>query len=226
MELLKCDVKPGVVVSANDPEMLGRIKACSPAEFTPNMDSELLPWCYPMDMRHYQSFSKMINGAKVWIIKNNDNYNEYFYIPMFEEINITKDFLSEHYDDDPEILIARDNGGTNVMISYNSSTGIELKLKDLYFQIHPNSDILIHSNNVDINIKSGKIYLGAPGDAYEPGVFGQKLADILSSLKAGFDSLVNASAVAPLDPLTDGFIKCQEALQSAETIKCNNTFVN
>lgn len=226
MELLKCEVKPGVVIDANDPDKLGRIKTCSPAEFTPNMDTELLPWCYPMDMRHYQSFSKMIKGAKVWIIKNNDNHNEYFYIPMFEEVNITKDFLNEHYEDDPEILIARDNGGTKVMISYNSSTGIELKLKDLYIQIHPNSDILIHSDKVDMDIKDGKVYLGAPSEPYEPAVFGQKLTDILSNLKMGFDTLVPASG-NPWDcALTAGFTQCQAALAPVETIKCHNTFVN
>ena len=108
MKLSNVEISPGVIVDAKDPEKLGRVKINAPALMRGNesgdhfgvvdkIDNNVLPWIYPMMMNRYQMFSKELEGMKVWVINNTENYNEYWYIPMFDYIDVTEEIVSEKY---------------------------------------------------------------------------------------------------------------------------------
>ena len=108
MKLSNVDVVPGVIVDTKDPKKLGRVKINAPALMRGNnsgdtygvvetIDNNVLPWVYPLTMSRYQSFSKQLEGMKVWVLNNTENYNEYWYIPMFDYIDVTEEIVSEKY---------------------------------------------------------------------------------------------------------------------------------
>ena len=81
------EVLPGIVINAEDPENLLRVKAAVPGLFDPStMDVEALPWVYRFPMCGYQQYSKLMNGSKIWIIRNTTNCFEFWYIP-FSNLN-------------------------------------------------------------------------------------------------------------------------------------------
>ena len=85
MKLADVEMIPGVVVDDEDPKFLGRLKISAPGEFeVDSMDINDMFWVYPFPVGGYQSFSHMLKGSKVWLIKNTKNYYEYWYLPYFE----------------------------------------------------------------------------------------------------------------------------------------------
>ena len=106
MLLNNCELIPGVVQSSKDPENLGRIKCVIPGVIdSETMSLENMPWAYPLGMAHYQSFSKPIEGQKVWVLINKSNYNEYWYLPFFEYNDKTKEYLNSGvYENDNPLI--------------------------------------------------------------------------------------------------------------------------
>lgn len=218
MEFKDVEAREGVVIATNDPEKLGRIKVVVPGEFdNSTMDTDLMPWIYPLNMTRYCSFSKMVSGGKVWLIKNNNNHNEYYYIPFFEKIGIVSEFLDEHYDENPEVVFARDNCGTPAMITYDGTQGIILKVKEYYIQITPDGDIICHSSNVDMSIKNNQVMLGKPGSKFEHMVMGATLLGKLNSLENALSKLTTkASKNVFTQHLQHELEACQKAITTTE----------
>ena len=134
MKVSNVEVVPGVIVDTKDPKKLGRVKINAPALMRGNnsgdtygvvetIDNNVLPWVYPLTMSRYQSFSKQLEGMKVWVLNNTENYNEYWYIPMFDYIDVTENIVSEKYDNDVEVLMSRKNGDGSAAIYYDRSGG-------------------------------------------------------------------------------------------------------
>ena len=219
MNLKDVEAKEAVIVYSDDPDRLGRIKVTCPGEFdTGTMDQELLPWVYPFNMTHFNAFTRMLPGAKVWLLKNKDNHNEYYYWPFFEEIQLTRDFLEKHYDDNPEVIFARDDAGVPALITFDSEEGIYLKVKEYYVNIRPNSDIIIHSTQVDMDIKDGHVWLGGTNaGGYEPIVMGNNLKLRLTAL---YNAMLVAASVLKATiihaPVGVQFDLCAQALASGD----------
>ena len=92
MKLSNCEIRPGVVVTADDPKKMGRIKAVVPGWFdNSSMNEEDMFWIAPFTSGSgYQRVSKCLEGQKVWVLHDSTNEYEYYYVTMWEtNINTT-----------------------------------------------------------------------------------------------------------------------------------------
>lgn len=83
MNLSNAELLPGVVISSDDPKNIGRVKAIVPTIFEEEDEDKCL-WIWPLTMGNGQSFIKPMEGDKIWVLNNKDNYYEFWYFPMFE----------------------------------------------------------------------------------------------------------------------------------------------
>ena len=128
MDLIDYELLPGVVSSIKDPEHLGRIKVSLPGGETPaNTQLDAMPYCYPLSMTGtYQGFTKLVNGCKVWVLRNKRENLEMWWFPMFDLNPNTQNIVNGY--DNVDILISREMGGDNVYIYYTDSKGIVISL--------------------------------------------------------------------------------------------------
>lgn len=225
MKFKDTELLPGVIIEAEDPKKLGRVKATVPGLFDgETMNIEGMPWIYPLMMNSYQHFSKMLKGSKIWVFKQDKNYKEFWYIPMFELNQNTRDIVADY--DYPEILISRDVGDASVLAYYTDDNGIMLQIgNDNFINIKPDTSITLHSGTAQIDLKDGKVYIG-DGNAEEVAVLGNTLQNVLSTLATDLKNCSNA-CVGPLSalkaPLLSAHINLNKGIQK---ILCSNTLVN
>lgn len=186
---------PGSVIDVEDPKRLGRVKAIVPTVFSDDMDQEGLPWIYPFTISGYQRFSKLTEGSKIWVLKNINNYNEFWYVPMFELNGDTRDLIgnkNEEDYDDGEVLLSRNLGSVGVYIYYNTSDGIMIKYGDnALININANNEITLKANDAQVVMKDNKVYVG-DGKTGEPAVMGNKLKKELEKINRNFNKIKTA----------------------------------
>lgn len=228
MKLSDYEFYPGVVIDVADPKYLGRVKASVPTIFDQSMDKEGLPWIHPFTMVGYQGFSKMREGSKIWVLNNTKNKKEFWYVPMFELNQDTRDLINtdENYENG-DVLIARNNGNNSVYIYYNDTDGIMIKYGDQnLINIDPNSQITIQASDGKIVIKDNHVYIG-DGEKGEAAIKGETLKKILNTF---FSDLENA-LVTGASPYTLTYAKeitkaAGKAKLALENILCKNTSVD
>lgn len=222
------EMLPGTIIDVDDPEKLGRVKCIIPSIFESSADKDIMPWIPQFGMSRYQAFSKMMPGAKVWVMQVKSNYNEFYYLPIMDKINTTKEFLEAKYDLNPEIVYMRDNAGQVSKITYDDEEGCMIYLNEFFINLTPEGDIHCHGNGADVHVKSGNVYIGSDEDGgHEPAVFGDKLSSILGDLYNAMTKLQSAAASSPYDAkLADGFGDAVKALKPYDEIKCKKTKVN
>ena len=239
MKLSNVEVVPGVIVDTKDPKKLGRVKINAPALMRGNnsgdtygvvetIDNNVLPWVYPLTMSRYQSFSKQLEGMKVWVLNNTENYNEYWYIPMFDYIDVTENIVSEKYDNDVEVLMSRKNGDGSAAIYYDRSGGHVTQINDYSWNMTAGGDITCHGEQGDIDIRGGHVYMGKNTDSYEPAVFGDALVDLLDEISDVFTKL-SASHSSEGDTQSAALFQelaAKTAKANTSKIKTINTSVN
>jgi len=239
MKLSDVEIIPGVIVDANDPEKLGRVKVNAPALLrgnesgdhygvVPKIDNNVLPWIYPIGMNRYQAFSKELEGMKVWVINNTANYNEYWYFPMFDYIDVCEEIVTQKYDNDVEVIMARKNGDGASRIYYDREDGYVIHINDYKWNMMPNGDITCHGERGDIDIKGGHVYIGRNTEAHEPAVFGDVLVNLFQEWSDLFAELANTHQ-GEGDAGSGGVcLKIAKAMKKSNTskIKTVNTSVN
>lgn len=196
MLLNNCELVPGVVQLDKDPEKLGRIKCVIPGILdSETMSLENMPWIYPFNMCHYQSFSKPIEGQKVWILINKSNYNEYWYMHFHEYNDKTKEYLeSGIYDDDnPEVMMCRNLGDNSVLSTYDDKNGFSQRIGDNHINMWPESKIELLAGDLQIRM-DGDIKCGSKGDTYQHAALGKVLKDFLQKAAEGLEDAANKSA--------------------------------
>ena len=236
IKLENYDICVGVIYNDKDDLKLGRVKCVAPGLLdNSTIDDDNMPYIYPFNMSGYQHFSKPIAGQKVWILRNRKNYNEYWYIPYYEYIDIVEDFLAEHYENDhPEILVARHSGGMKSMMTYDDVTGFKTEINESYENLKPNGDYELKAGNGLIRVEGGKTYIGSGEDnsSYQPAVMGKNLNNMLSDLSNIFEKLSKKSIgnpyTSPLSPLfLEGKTLISNVLGTGENkILATNTNVN
>lgn len=229
MKFTDVEIIPGVVIDSEDPKFLGRVKCAAPGLFDPEvMDIEILPWCYPWFMIKYQSFSKMLKGCKVWIIRNLANKGEYWYLPMFEYIDASREYIANNYGNDPELIISRNNGGTIAQYYYDDTNGFVQKIgDDLYIKVNPSQRIELKAKDTHVKIEGSKVYTGNIEETYQQAVLGETLKDLLCDLQASMVQLKEAAASSPYtQSLQPGFQKACDSLDNAQYILAKNTALN
>ena len=217
MKLEDYELLPGIIIDVDDPERRGRVKASVPTWFDLNiMSQDAMPWIYPFTMSGYQSFTKLENGRKIWVLHNNKNYDEYWYLPMFELNEDTRNLVSEY--DDTEVLISRLTGDSgNVYVYYNDHDGIMLSVGDTKVNVTTNQEIEITNSKASLKIKGDQVHIGNDeGEEHLP--MGEKLKTLL--YKLGGDLMYIGGAMSSLpfvSPLSKEFIHMGEDIQK----QCN-----
>lgn len=185
---------PGVVINAEDPEKLLRVKAAAPALFDPGtMDMEALPWIYRFPMCGYQHYSKLMNGSRIWIIRNRTNCYEFWYIPFSNLNQNTIDVAKS----DADVLISRYTGNDNAQLFYNAEDGFKTVLNSSYTQINADGDVINMSNDMSSKLYGGHYYVGKDDGEYEPMVLGRKLTDLFAKISSGLDELASTAESSP-----------------------------
>ena len=215
MKLSECEVLPGVVIDVEDPKHIGRVKAMVPTWFDSDvMEKDALPWVWPCGMCGYQRFSKLENGRKIWVLHNKENDLEYWYWPMFEEIEQTKPIIDQY--DSTEILLARGGGESgNVFIYYNDAEGIILKIGETKININNDKEIHITDGTSSFDIVGSKITIGKQ-DNLEQTVMGETLQkaliDFAGKIKNAGQKMISSNPyVSPHGP---DFVEAGDTLKA------------
>lgn len=189
MDLLNYELLPGVIASVKDEDCLGRIKVSVPGAETPaNCQLEAMAWCYPISMTGtYQGFTKMVEGAKVWVLRNKTDKLEMWYWPMFDLNPNTAEIVAPY--DNPDVLISRDLGGANVYIYYSDSKGIWLSIGGAKINITPKGSIEMESSGgATVRVEGENVYINAENMEYNA-VREQPLTDCLRKISQCLESI-------------------------------------
>lgn len=230
MKLSDYEFFPGVVTKVDDPKCIGRIKCTVPTVFDASMDVEGLPWIYPFTMTGNQSFSKLREGNKVWVFRNTTNHNEFWYIPMFEMTEETKQLMGDDNYEDSEVIMSRSNGGNSVFIYYNEADGIMIKYGDTnLININPDSEITIQAGDGKVVVKDNQVYIGDGGDG-ERAVLGETLQKILNKFFSGIAKLATPATAPPMHGTSIYAANvakiASEAAGKLDTMLCSKTNVD
>ena len=224
------ELLPGVVVSVEDKQHLGRIKVALPSgESTSNTQLEAMPWCYPLTMTGtYQGFTKLVENCKVWVFRNKLDNLEMWYIPMMDLNPNTEEIVSSY--DNVDVLISRDLGGQNVYIYYTDSKGIVLSIGSSKLNINDSGDIDLTTGEGSIKITGENVLINTDDTSNHP-VRCEPLMDCLNKIKDCLTSIQDAAASnAFTHPI---FSKLSEPLASLSSMlsddpawKSDNIFIN
>lgn len=205
MKLADVEMIPGVVVDDEDPKFLGRLKISAPGEFdVDSMDINDMFWVYPFPVGGYQSFSHMLKGSKVWLIKNTKNYYEYWYLPYFEMNANTFNLVNSKKKYDADVIVSRSDGSNNIQMYYNPEDGFNQKIGFASINIMPDGTISITTGGAapsagtfHTNSKNNEI--GYDGGEYprQFAVMGENLHKLLDELNGNFKLLASAAASCP-----------------------------
>lgn len=185
---------PGVVIDAEDPENLLRVKAAVPGIFDPGtMSKKALPWVYRFPMGGYQQYSKMMTGSRIWVLRNTKNYYEFWYIPFSNlNSNTLKAAKSE-----ADVLISRYTGESDAQLYYNKEEGFKTILGSNYIQLDSDGNTINMSNGYSSKIYGEHYYVGEDGGEYEPMVLGKKLTKLFKQLSSDLDELASVAESSP-----------------------------
>ena len=217
MNLKDFKIIPGVVIDVADPKFIGRVKADAPGLFNSEvMNKEGLPWIYPFVMSGYQRFSKLNNGSKIWIMTNND-YHEFWYWPMFELNEDTRNIISKDESNyqEAEVLLSRNMGDVSVYIYYSPSDGIMIKQgENTFIQLTPDNKIITKAGDGQVLIENNNVYIGDTEiSKMQKTVMGDNLVQMLNALKSALEQLQTLSMGGYTANLTPGFAQAVQALQ-------------
>lgn len=230
MNLADYELLPGIISSTNDPQKIGRLKVSVPGgESLSNCQLDAIPWCYPISMTGtYQGFTKLVEGGKVWVLRNKLNRFEMWYWPMFELNPNTEEIVSGY--DNTEVLVSRDLGGSNVYIYYTDGQGIVLSIGTSKININNKGEIVLTSNNKGkITIAEDKVLLNAD-DLTLNAVSCQPLTEALKGILSCFNSILSIAnktwTLYPIYKELSSKVAELDATINREPWKCENIGVS
>jgi hypothetical protein len=188
----------------DDPMCFGRVRCDIPGVIhSSNIDSDALPdampWVRPFKMYGYQTFSKAMVGQKIWVLISKTNYNEFWWFPYYETIDFVQQYISENYDNQPDVIHARQGSAGNTIFSYDEEHGYMMRVGEDYLNLMTNNSMKIAFGECRVMINGGKQYCGAGDDVggYEPCVMGNKCKDLRKNLSLGFKKLKSLAQSSP-----------------------------
>lgn len=190
-ELVDYYIIQSIVEYDNDPLKIGRIKCTIPGVVhSDTTDEEAMPWIRCFKMGAYQTFSRPIVGQKVWVLISKTNYNEFWWFPFYENIDICQQYLEEYYDYQPDIFHARHTGNGDAMSTYDDKQGYLTKIEDDHINLKPNKELELDCQDCRMCIKGNKVYLGDKDEAkHEPAIMGKKCETMRNNLQKQFIGL-------------------------------------
>lgn len=228
MNITDLQLIPGVVVDANDPKTLGRVKVVAPG-FQDNsvMDVKDMYWSAPFSCNGYQRMSKPTEGMKVWLINNKKNRYESWFIPMWDLNQNTT--VAINGGDDYDVLVSRSGEGVGAQMYYNQKDGFTTAMKNnASMQMKPSCDVEIKSNGVEMSCTGANVMLGKQGEATHPAVQGDLLVQLLQNLA---EKLANTAMIAGAQwttaHLASPLNECVKAItDTVSTINSSRVFVS
>lgn len=210
MKLANVEMIPAVVVDDNDPMFLGRVKVSAPGEFdvdTMNIDDMF--WIYPFPVGGYQAFSHMLKGTKVWLLKNTENYYEYWYLPYFEMNANTFKLVNSKSRYDADVLVSRSNGANDIQAYYNNEDGFVHKIGFAAINIMTDGTISITSggseaSEAEFHVNSKTNNIGFDGEERQPAALGKNTSHFISDIQT---LLMNLATTCGSNPYTAHLVK-------------------
>lgn len=186
----------GTCLSNDDPKKLGRIKVAAPGYFDRTvMAIDAIPWAYPLTMPHYQGYSTIADGGKVWLIDNKDNADEFWYIPFHELNPDTKAAVNDDVESD--VCFSRNVAGKLVQLYQNKTEGIVLRVGGTTVTLGANGGCVIEADGATVTVEGKTVYCGKTGGSKEQMVRGSILRDILNNLAADLKELWTSAQSNP-----------------------------
>lgn len=231
-ELIDYYIIESVVEYNDDPLKIGRVRCSIPGviHHTTTPTIEALPWVRPFKMYCYQTFTKPLKGQKVWVLVNKSNYNEFWWFPFFETIDIVQGYLNQYYDDTPDVFHAREEMETPIMSTWDNKQGYKQVIGEDYIDFFPTREYKLNIHDCNINVTSGNILQcggdNSPAGPYEPAVMGHKCQTLRGGMQ---EKCMAVAAAAGGSPYTSHL---QEPLQqlansfTANDILCAKCHVN
>lgn len=220
MNLSDYELLPGVVVSVNDEACLGRVKGSVPGGESPdNTQIEAMPWIYPMFMTGtYQGFTKLLEGSKIWVMRNKLDPMEMWYWPMMDLNPNTKEIVSAY--DNPDVLISRDMGGQNVYIYYTDGQGIMLSVGQTKININEKGEVVLSTGPGQLKISGEDLFINTDS-AESHATRCESLTSFLGLIRDALLGIQTSCAASPWtshvgkgDDLASSLAKIQSALQT------------
>lgn len=216
MNLSNVTLLPGVVVSADDPKNLGRVKCIIAGKSDPDtMNQDHLPWCAPFTCMGYQRVFKPMEGQKIWVLHDETNYYEYYWIPAWE-VNSNTELMTPNSEYD--VLVSRSGDGCGSQMFYDRQSGFMTRIGNVsYTNMTIGGDIINESNKVQMSVKGSHVHLGVTEKEGEeqPLVMGNDLVTLLNDLKKAFQGLQQKASSSPYtSALAPGFLECVNAIQN------------
>lgn len=205
----------GTVIDDADPKKLGRVKVGAPGVFDrTTMSIKAIPWVYPLNMGHMQSYTHMSCGSKVWLIINKENQEEFWYIPYHELNEDTKAAIADDVESD--VVFSRNICGKLVQIYNNKEEGIVIKNGTSKIALTNEGQIIGEvageGGACVFKIDGNNFYCGAEGGAWHQMVKGDVMYDILNGLVQKFGLLSTAAKTDHASALADPFNECAQVI--------------
>ena len=233
-ELIDYYIIEGVVEYTDDPLKIGRVQCSIPGVVHHSAgqteEKGALPWVRPFKMYGYQTFSKPMQGQKVWVLASKSNYNEFWWFPFNETLDIVQGYLNEYYNENPDVFHARVNYAGSAMSTWDDKQGYKWLIGEDYIDFFPTREFKLKVNECNINITSGNIIeIGGDGAGeYEKAVKGEQLNTLLGKLKSACEAVAKKAEkdshtlilLPELNKFADTFTSMEK------TLLCEKCYVN
>lgn len=188
MTLGDFELIPGVIIDAEDDKHLGRVKCGSMNDFDSTcMDPEMFVWCKPFMSSGYQRYSKMQPKQQVWILKDTQNLDVYWYIPRYDMTDDAQSIIEEQDDKNVEITHLRQvNGGTMIQKS-DDKNGYVTSTPTSTVTISNDDKIQLNTQSANIDVNNGQITLAAGDEAPQYSLRGDEVLKLLKDIATKFD---------------------------------------
>lgn len=176
---------PAVIVETDDPLMYGRIKVSALGAYNANNSShEQLPWCYPFTMHGNNTYASYEKGSKVWLLRNTKRQDENWFIPMYEQHAMTRQFISgANNNNKPEVISMRNKGGSQSSITYDHGNGYNISTGGsgggASLNVSTGSSATMSGGGSSVSTSGSGVTIGIAGEDEHPAVLGDKLSDLI-----------------------------------------------
>lgn len=226
-ELINYYIILGEIKYNDDPMKFGRVKCDMPGVIhSATSDEEAMPWIRPFKMSGYQTFTKPLIGQKVWVLCSKVNYNEYWWFPFYETQDFVQEYISANYDNQPDVIHARQGSAGDALFTYDDSNGYTLRLGGNHINLKPDNTMEILANSCRIKIDGNKIYAGQGESIDECCLLGKQFNDHYTKLSGFFNALYGICVgKGIIGPLAEPFNQIATEL-SNKNIYSENVFIN